>query len=251
MSLPWPIQLLPCHPVLPNQRHSTKEVMGEDRSKKANPFGVGFLPKCSSEETRGSFVDPGDSFPSPKETVHFRATGAGEKTEASAGIKPLSLLWLSYTTLECPFDNRCTITSGFFFSSNHALQQLSSLNKEKESAVSPTSIKALHTHTITVCHTWLIPGQHLLGEAEESEPLTGWIKLHPALCPVFSGTWRQHLGKSVRTGHACSYLSLQTLSQAPAICSCETFSTRDNVLIFKSTQWIFLALVIPVSPKPT
>lgn len=92
MSLPWPIQLLPCHPVLPNQRHSTKEVMGEDRSKKANPFGVGFLPKCSSEETRGSFVDPGDSFPSPKETVHFRATGAGEKTEASAGIKPLSLL---------------------------------------------------------------------------------------------------------------------------------------------------------------
>lgn len=140
--------------------------MGEDRSKKVNPFGVGFLPKCSSEETRGGFVDPGNNFPSPKETVHFRVTGAGEEQDVSVGTKPLSLLRLSYTTLQCPFDNRCTISS-VVFSSSHALQQLSSLNREKESTVSPTSIKAPHTHTIAVCHTWLTPGQHLLGKAEE------------------------------------------------------------------------------------
>lgn len=95
----------------------------------------------------------------------FRLTGAGEEQDASVGTKPLSLLWLSYTTLQCLFDNRCTITSGVF-SSSHALRQLSSLNGEKENAVPPTSIKAPHTHTR------LTPGHHLLGKAEESEPLT-------------------------------------------------------------------------------
>lgn len=63
-------------------------MMGEDRSKKANPFGVSFLLKHSSEDTRGGFVDPGNGFPSPKATVHFRVTRAGEEQEVSLATKP-------------------------------------------------------------------------------------------------------------------------------------------------------------------
>lgn len=70
-------------------------MMGEDRQKNPNPFGVGFLPKCFSEDTRGRSVDPGNGFPSPKDSVLFRVTGAGEEQDASVGTKPFSLLGLS------------------------------------------------------------------------------------------------------------------------------------------------------------
>lgn len=64
--------------------------MGEDRSKNANPF-----PERSSEETRGRSIDPGNGFPSPKNSVHFRVTGAGEEQDVSVGTKTFSLLGLS------------------------------------------------------------------------------------------------------------------------------------------------------------
>ena len=85
--------------------------------KKANPFGLGFLAKHSSEESRGRLFEPANAFPSTKETAHFGVTGAGAQQEASVGTKPLSLIWLSYTTFQCPFNNRYTITSGVFSSS--------------------------------------------------------------------------------------------------------------------------------------
>lgn len=69
--------------------------MGEDGFKKANPFGAGFLPKCFSKDTRGRSVDPGNGFPSPNDSAHFRVTGAGEEQDASVGTKTFSLLGLS------------------------------------------------------------------------------------------------------------------------------------------------------------
>lgn len=144
--------------------------MGGDRSKKASPFGVGFLPKHFSGGTRGRFVDSGNGFPPPKETLHFRVTSAGEEQDLSVGTKPLSLLWLSYTTMQHPFDNRWTLTSGIF-SSSYALQHLSSLSWEKENTVS-LNLHESSSHTQSLfCHTWLTPGQHPLGNAEDSELL--------------------------------------------------------------------------------
>lgn len=49
---------------------------------------------------------------------------------------------------------------------------------------------------------------------------------------------------------ACNCVTLPMLAQAPALCRCGIFSTRYCVLIFKSTQWIFLALVTLMAPKP-
>lgn len=62
--------------------------MGEDRSKEENPFGVSFWLQHSSEDTRGGFVDPGNGLPSPKATVHFGASRAGEEQEVPFAVKP-------------------------------------------------------------------------------------------------------------------------------------------------------------------
>lgn len=40
-------------------------------------------------------VDPGNGFPSPKDSAHFRVTGAGEEQDASIGTKTFSLLGMS------------------------------------------------------------------------------------------------------------------------------------------------------------
>lgn len=44
-------------------------------------------------------------------------------------------------------------------------------------------------------------------------------------------------------------VTLLMLAQAPALCRCGIFSTGYSVLIFKSTQWIFLALVTLMPPQ--
>lgn len=93
-------------------------------------------PNVPQRRKRGRFAHPGNGFLSPKETVHFRVMGAGEGQDVSVGTKPLSLLWLSYATLQCLFDNRCTITSGVF-SSSHALWQLSWLNRKRAQYLQP------------------------------------------------------------------------------------------------------------------
>lgn len=156
--------------------------MGEDRSKNANPFGVGFLPKRSSEETRGRSIDPGNGFPSPKNSVHFRVTGAGEEQDVSVSTKTFSLLGLSVCNVRLISDVQQPQES-----SPPAVPFSSSLYWE--STVPPTSTKALHTHTQSQCAIWLIPGQHFFWKAEESQPLTiVWSSFILPSCPVFYGT---------------------------------------------------------------
>lgn len=127
-------------------------------------------PNVPQRRKRGRFAHPDNGFLSPKETVHFRVMGAGEGQDVSVGTKPLSLLWLSYATLQCLFDNMYNNFRSFLL--QPCTLAALWLNREKESTISPASIKAPHTHTVAVCHTWLTSGQHLLVKAEESEPLT-------------------------------------------------------------------------------
>lgn len=167
--------------------------MGEDRSKNANPFGVGFLPKRSSEETRGRSIDPGNGFPSPKNSVHFRVTGAGEEQDVSVSTKTFSLLGLSVCNVRLISDVQQPQES-----SPPAVPFSSSLYWE--STVPPTSTKALHTHTITMCHMAYSRTAFFLKSRGITATNYCLIKLHPALLSCL--LWYLTAGKSVRTGHA-------------------------------------------------
>lgn len=110
------------------------------------------------------------------------------------------------------------------------------------------------SHTHTECHTAYSRTAIFLKSRGITTTNYCWIKLHPALLSCF--LWylttepREECKNRPCSYVACNYDTLLMIPHAPALCRSGIFSTRYCILRFKSTQWIFLALVILMPSKP-
>lgn len=151
--------------------------MGEDRLKKGNPSGAGFMPKCFSEDTRGRSADPAMAL------HHLRILSISEwlvlvKNKMLLLVQRLLIAWA--VCLQCPLDIRCTKPQ----ESSPAMHFSSSVYWE--STVSASSTKLFtHTHTTTECHTAYPRTAIFLKSRGITTTNYCWIKLHPALLPCF------------------------------------------------------------------
>lgn len=136
-------------------------------------------PNVSQRIQEAGLLTQAICFPSPKDS--FQSDWCWGRTRCSCWYEDLLIAWA--VCLQCPFDTRCSTASGVF-SSSHAFQQL-----YRDSTVSASSTKILHTHTHIQSATQLILGQQFFWKAEGSQPLTivGSSFILPC-CPVFYGT---------------------------------------------------------------